>query len=130
MANNNVDKENMIEVLRNFPGMIHSALPLGDDVTVPKEFVENIVIAGMGGSGFTGDILKVFKILSMGKAYIGYDSYIRAGNFTKPSNLSLHAHSHLKDCNVVFIGKGKKGNGKTYQIIEIAFILQNLKLCR
>ncbi len=58
--NNPIDKENMIEVLRSFPQMAEDASKLGDDVTFPKDFIENITICGMGGSGYNGDLLKVY----------------------------------------------------------------------
>ena len=55
-----IDSENMIEVLRSFPDMVKKSSTLGDDITVPKQFVENIVVVGMGGSGYNGDLLKVY----------------------------------------------------------------------
>lgn len=55
-----VDSENMIDVLRTFPDMIKRSLAIGDDVTTPKEFVKTIVVVGMGGSGYNGDLLKVY----------------------------------------------------------------------
>ncbi|MEM3374133.1 MAG: bifunctional phosphoglucose/phosphomannose isomerase [Candidatus Woesearchaeota archaeon] len=60
MENKLIDKSNMIEVLRNFPNMFEEAINLGDDITFPKEFVENIAILGMGGSGFTGDLINTY----------------------------------------------------------------------
>jgi glucose/mannose-6-phosphate isomerase len=56
----NIDKERMIDVLRSFPNMIKQASELGDDVTFPREFVQDIAVLGMGGSGFTGDLLKTY----------------------------------------------------------------------
>jgi glucose/mannose-6-phosphate isomerase len=56
----NVDKSNMIKTLRTFPDMVKKASSLGDDITFPKQLVENIIVLGMGGSGFTGDLLKVY----------------------------------------------------------------------
>ncbi len=55
-----IDSENMISVLRSFPDMVRESVSLGDDITVPKQFVENIVVVGMGGSGYNGDLLKVY----------------------------------------------------------------------
>lgn len=56
----NIDSENMIEVLRRFPDMITESLTLGEDISLPKELVENIIVCGMGGSGYNGDLLKVY----------------------------------------------------------------------
>ena len=55
-----IDTGNMIEVLRKFPDMIKESLSLGDDITLSKQFIENIVVIGMGGSGYNGDLLKVY----------------------------------------------------------------------
>jgi glucose/mannose-6-phosphate isomerase len=54
------DSGNMIEVLRRFPSMIEEATHFAEDISFPKEFIENIVVLGMGGSGYTGDLLKVY----------------------------------------------------------------------
>ncbi|MEM2139014.1 MAG: bifunctional phosphoglucose/phosphomannose isomerase, partial [Candidatus Woesearchaeota archaeon] len=55
-----IDKQNMISVLKNIPNMFSEVLELGDDITFPKEFVENVAVLGMGGSGFTGDLLSSY----------------------------------------------------------------------
>ncbi|MFH2021220.1 MAG: bifunctional phosphoglucose/phosphomannose isomerase [archaeon] len=54
------DSGNMMQVLKKFPEMINEATELVDDTTINKEFIENIIITGMGGSGYTGDLLKVY----------------------------------------------------------------------
>ena len=54
------DSGNMIEVLRKFPSMLQESMTLAEDISFPKEFIENIIISGMGGSGYTGDLLKVY----------------------------------------------------------------------
>ncbi|NTV23119.1 MAG: bifunctional phosphoglucose/phosphomannose isomerase [Nanoarchaeota archaeon] len=54
------DSGNMISVLSNFPKMIEEASKLGDDITLAKDLIDKIVVSGMGGSGFTGDLLKVY----------------------------------------------------------------------
>lgn len=56
----NLDSENMISILREFPDMLKTSITLGDDITVPKKLIDNIIVAGMGGSGYNGDILKVY----------------------------------------------------------------------
>lgn len=55
-----VDSQNMIDTLRNFPDMVERASSLGEDITFPKQFVDNIIVIGMGGSGFTGDLLRAY----------------------------------------------------------------------
>jgi glucose/mannose-6-phosphate isomerase len=57
---NPIDKENMIEILRSFPKMVETASALGDDITFQKDFIDSIVVCGMGGSGYNGDLLKAY----------------------------------------------------------------------
>ena len=54
-----IDKSNMYKVLEDFPRQIQEGYKLGEgiDIQVP---VENIVIAGMGGSALPGEILKTY----------------------------------------------------------------------
>lgn len=52
-----LDKGRMDLVLERFPQMCLDAVSLAKDVKIVEE-VESIVIAGMGGSGIAGDILK------------------------------------------------------------------------
>ncbi len=60
MESTNIDKQEMGSILKKFPDMINEVLEFGEDVTFPKEFIENVAICGMGGSGFTGDLLSVY----------------------------------------------------------------------
>jgi len=55
-----IDSENMIEVLRKFPDMLEKSLKLGDDISFPRQLIENIIVVGMGGSGYNGDLIKVY----------------------------------------------------------------------
>lgn len=55
-----VDSDNMISILRKFPEMVEKSLSLGDDITFPRQLIENIIVVGMGGSGYNGDLLKVY----------------------------------------------------------------------
>ncbi len=54
-----VDSQNMISVVDEFSKQIVEAIELGKDVKAIGE-VENIIIAGMGGSGHPGDMLKAY----------------------------------------------------------------------
>jgi len=62
--NYDVDKEKMGSILAKFPQQCWDAISLakGIEITVP---IKNIVVAGMGGSGITGDILKNYLSTKM-----------------------------------------------------------------
>jgi glucose/mannose-6-phosphate isomerase len=53
-----IDSGNMTEVLIDFPKMLIDGLKLGKDIKFND--VNDIVIAGMGGSGYTGDLVKAY----------------------------------------------------------------------
>jgi glucose/mannose-6-phosphate isomerase len=61
-----LDKANMIELLEEFPQKMRDALRLGEEFSIPTNFLpapistqnlKNIVILGMGGSAIGGDLL-------------------------------------------------------------------------
>lgn len=54
-----IDKDGMLEVLENFPEQIEEVVE-GLDLNLLPFQPEEIVVAGMGGSGIVGDILKSF----------------------------------------------------------------------
>ncbi len=54
-----IDKENMISVLDNFWKQVEDALKLGISVRVERP-VDGIVLCGMGGSSFPGEIVKEY----------------------------------------------------------------------
>jgi len=54
-----LDKENMLEVINNFPKQCKKALSLSQGLSVQGE-IKNIVVAGMGGSAVGGDLLRAY----------------------------------------------------------------------
>ena len=59
----NYDKENMFESIWNFPNNLKDAITLGDGIDLKNDYshINNIVIAGMGGSAIGGDIVSVLE---------------------------------------------------------------------
>lgn len=55
-----IDKENMLKLLLDFPKQCKEASKFVDDILIPSDYrdVRNIVFAGMGGSAIGGDIVK------------------------------------------------------------------------
>ncbi|MBN1502785.1 bifunctional phosphoglucose/phosphomannose isomerase [Candidatus Woesearchaeota archaeon] len=54
-----IDKSDMGKVLAEFPEMIRDAMELARDINIEDD-IENIFICGMGGSAFSGDLLKCY----------------------------------------------------------------------
>lgn len=59
MPEENIDSENAIEILDSFSKQIEDGLKLGEKLRVPGE-INSIILAGMGGSGHPGDMLKAY----------------------------------------------------------------------
>ena len=59
----NYDKENMFASIWNFPNNLKDAITLGDGIDLKNDYshINNIVIAGMGGSAIGGDIVSVLE---------------------------------------------------------------------
>jgi len=59
----NYDKENMFKSIWNFPNNLKDAIVLGDGIDLKNDYshINNIVIAGMGGSAIGGDIVSVLE---------------------------------------------------------------------
>ncbi|MDD5086422.1 MAG: bifunctional phosphoglucose/phosphomannose isomerase [Candidatus Nanoarchaeia archaeon] len=56
---NNVDSSNMISTLENVPNYIEDASKLAENIKI-TEPIKRIMVAGMGGSSISGDILKSY----------------------------------------------------------------------
>lgn len=51
-----IDKENLIEMIKAAPGQLEAGLELAKDIKVAKKF-DSIVLSGMGGSALVADLL-------------------------------------------------------------------------
>ena len=69
----NYDKENMFESIWNFPNNLKDAIVLGDGIDLKNDYshINNIVIAGMGGSAIGGDIVSVLENSNIKIPYTG-----------------------------------------------------------
>jgi glucose/mannose-6-phosphate isomerase len=54
-----IDKSNMKSILQKFPDMIKESLELGKNIIIEQN-IRNICVTGMGGSAFSGDLLKTY----------------------------------------------------------------------
>ena len=57
------DKENMYGSIWNFPDNLKDALTIGENISLKNKYynIQNIVIAGMGGSAIGGDIVAILE---------------------------------------------------------------------
>ena len=65
------DKENMFESIWSFSENIKDALKIGDNIELKNKYsnIQNIVIAGMGGSAIGGDVVAVLERLNINIPY-------------------------------------------------------------
>lgn len=59
MAQNEIDKENLIETIKNAPDQLKAGLELSKNVKLDKKF-HSIVLSGMGGSALVGELLQIY----------------------------------------------------------------------
>jgi len=114
-----IDKENMRQVLLDFPNQVKIGWVLGADITYTD--IENVIVSGMGGSALPGDILKCYlrhelKIpLIVSKDYFlpkfaGKNSLVFVASYSgnTEETISSLKEAARKNCKVVCIASGGK----------------------
>jgi len=115
---NQTDKSNMIKVIENIPEHIAEAVKLAKDVKI-TEPIKNIMVAGMGGSAVSGDILKAYlkdKInVEVNKNYFlpelaGKETllFILSYSGNTEETISAFRTAQRKNMNMVIITSGGK----------------------
>ncbi|MDI6703871.1 MAG: bifunctional phosphoglucose/phosphomannose isomerase [bacterium] len=59
MSDKGIDRSNMYQALRDFPKQFEKSIEFAKDIKIEGK-IDKIVITGMGGSAFPGDILKTY----------------------------------------------------------------------
>jgi len=115
---NQTDKSNMIKVLESIPEHIAEAVKLAKDVKI-TEPIKRIMVAGMGGSAVSGDILKAYlkdKInVEVNKNYflpelVGKETllFILSYSGNTEETISAFRTAQRKNMNMVVITAGGK----------------------
>ena len=57
------DRENMFGAIWDFPKNLVDALKLGNEITLSQSYIniQNVVVAGMGGSAIGGDVVSILE---------------------------------------------------------------------
>ena len=79
-----LDSQNMLQVIKDFPKQCREALGLPKGISASGE-INNIVIAGMGGSAMGGDLLKVYLSNTNIPVYVNRD--YKVPNFVDENSL-------------------------------------------
>jgi glucose/mannose-6-phosphate isomerase len=132
-----IDKDGMLGLVERFPAMIEDAVNICSSCPfkVSKD-IENIVIAGMGGSAISGDIIKkllvdlveipvsVVRDYSLPK-FVGKKTLLFALSYSGDTEETLSAYSQAHDTGtqIVVVTSGgqlkEKAKKAGYQVVEI-----------
>jgi len=115
-----IDKEGMYEVLLSFPKQIEKAMKLGKKINIKD--VDKIVVAGMGGSGMGGEILKDYlelKIPIFVNKHYGLPEFVNSHTLVfvvsysgnTEETISAYRAALRKGCKIVAITSGGKLEG-------------------
>src|SRR3989338_5305510 len=130
-----VDKDNMLQAIRDFPKQCREALALPKGLSVPGE-VKNIVIAGMGGSAIGGDLLRVYMHSSKIPIYISRDytvpGFVDSGSLVfavsysgnTEETLSSYYDAYEKRAKIIAITSGGKLGDECDKVIKVPAGLQ------
>src|SRR3989338_2793141 len=125
-----VDKDNMLQAIRDFPKQCREALALPKGLSVPGE-VKNIVIAGMGGSAIGGDLLRVYMHSSKIPIYISRDytvpGFVDSGSLVfavsysgnTEETLSSYYDAYEKRAKIIGITSGGKLGDECEKTVNI-----------
>ena len=130
-----VDASDMLSVIKSFPDQCKEALGLAKGITVSKE-VTSIVVCGMGGSGISGDLLRMYMTSSKIPVFTVRDYRVPefvdqytllvaisySGNTEE--TLSSLADAKAKGATIVAITSGGELAGKCQKVITVPSGLQ------
>lgn len=119
---NTIDKSNMFSVLEKFPDQINETIELMNAHAIPKVYnIHNVIVAGMGGSAISGDILQEYLRNKWAISIMVNRSYdipkwankrtlILSQSYSGDTEetLSSFKHAFEKKCSIISITSGGK----------------------
>jgi len=111
-----IDQEHMIDSIEAFPRWVLQGFDLGKGIKV-EEPVSRVIVAGMGGSGIGGELLKSYlakkifiEVVHDEKLPVGVDRetlvFIVSYSGETKEILQVYREAHRKGCKVVVITSG------------------------
>ena len=104
------DNENMYESIWNFPDNLKEALLLGNNIVLKNKYsnIQNIVIAGMGGSAIGGDFVSLLENKNIKvpfvvcrdyniPAWVGSNSLVICSSYSGNTEETISAFNRSKD---------------------------------
>src|SRR3989344_4405793 len=130
-----LDSQNMLQAIKDFPNQCREALSLPKGLSISNE-INNIVVAGMGGSAIGGDLLKVYLSdtnipvhVSRGyklPSFVNENSLVFAVSYSGNTEETLSSLKDAKEKNAQIIGitSGGKLADECKKLIKIPFGVQ------
>ena len=113
-----LDSQNMLQVIKDFPNQCKEALSLPKGLSISSD-INNIVVAGMGGSAICGDLLKIYLSNTNIPVYVsrGYklpnfvneNSLVFAVSYSGNTEETLSSLKDAKEKNAQVIGITSNG---------------------
>lgn len=125
-----LDSQNMLQAIKDFPRQCREALSLPKGLSISGE-INNIVVAGMGGSAIGGDLLKIYLNdanipvhVSRGyklPKFVNENSLVFAVSYSGNTEETLSSLKDAKEKNAQIIGITSNGKiaGECKKVIKI-----------
>jgi len=130
-----LDSQNMLQVIKDFPNQCKEALSLPKGLSISSD-INNIVVAGMGGSAICGDLLKIYLSstnipVHVSRGYklpnfVNENSLVFAVSYSGNTEETLSSLKDAKEKNARVIGitSGGKLANECKKVIKIPFGFQ------
>lgn len=127
------DSQNMLGVIKQFPQQCKEALGLPKGISVPGT-INSIVVAGMGGSAISGDLLKIYlrdMPVTVTRGYrvpkfVNEDTLVFVVSYSGNTEETYHAYldAYEKRAKIIAITSGGKLQDDCEKVIKIPSGLQ------
>lgn len=130
-----LDSQNMLQVIKDFPNQCREALSLPKGLSISGD-INNIVVAGMGGSAICGDLLKIYLSdtnipVHVSRGYklpnfVNENSLVFAVSYSGNTEETLSSLKDAKEKNAQIVGITSNGKlaDEYKKVIKIPFGFQ------